>query len=790
MCVLENSKMLWPGQERTLKILLHASRCWWATARWSMMSIASTNCIAISSVHEGKLLGKLMAKLFKTPSSKLADIMVNHFAIQYTQEQVFHSSKSVDAICKDKQWAALTSHNSNGHTPYAPSKNCPNCTWQHPAGRANYPACDSCCSKCNKMGHWGPKCHSGKPLQPRNASPTGSQQRKSRCSPSNHNHHCGWGNKTDAIDVSEDYSPQDEIALHYIQPNVTIGNTHPEEMMVRDVCVPWCKEAYTTVQLPAHTSRKGKASLHMKVDTRAGGNILTLCVFRCLYPDQISPAGLPTGLGHVSTRLTTYNGSHIPLYGALRGPITWHPDCPGAWPQRVNLYWYVADTPGPTILGLPSSEKLAVVKMNCAIMVRQPSTCPTPVSTTAATTKPATVPEAAKSIRSTDDLIKEFLDWFTGIGRFPGNYKIWLCYNAHPVIHAPRKCPIALCLKVKEHLNKMECLGMITHIDEPTDWVSSVTYIQKANGELHLCLDPCDLNKAICHNHHKIPNVEEVAHESHILASSPSWMPTMDAGQLYSTRTPACLGLSTVPSEDTISCNFPLAWSVPKTSSRRRWSDPWRMPRMYQNHRWHHHPQQHWGGTWCPLTRSHADCLQIWLGVQSTENAHEGSSCQFLWLPLWCQWCPPRPRKGQCSTCLASVNKCHQTPRVPRPSHVPKSLHPWSVHLDCPLPEQLKKDTDFTWNCTYDAAFQQVKEAVISDTTLGYFDPSLPMTIQVNASQVGLGAALLQNGKPIAFASKALTETECQYANIERDARCCLWSREIPHLHLWMVLHN
>ena len=78
-----------------------------------------------------------------------------------------------------------------------------------------------------------------------------------------------------------------------------------------------------------------------------------------------------------------------------------------------------------------------------------------------------------------------------------------------------------------------------------------------------------------------------------------------------------------------------------------------------------------------------------------------------------------------------------------------------------PLRELLKKDTDFSWNRTYDTTFEWIKEAVISDTTLRYFNPSLPMTIQVDASQVGLGAALLQNGKPVAFASKALTETEC-----------------------------
>ena len=59
----------------------------------------------------------------------------------------------------------------------------------------------------------------------------------------------------------------------------------------------------------------------------------------------------------------------------------------------------------------------------------------------------------------------------------------------------------------------MECLGVITHVDEPMDWVSSITYVQKANGELCLCLDPRNLNKAICRDHHKMSTVEEVAHE-------------------------------------------------------------------------------------------------------------------------------------------------------------------------------------------------------------------------------------------------------------------------------------
>ena len=180
------------------------------------------------------------------------------------------------------------------------------------------------------MGHCRPKCHGGKTPPPRNAPQNGSQHGKSRCPPGSHNCCPEWGDKTDAIDVSEDHSPQDEIALHGIQTNVTmvatahatgntkgasthdelfidainygtIGNTHLKEIMVGDVHAPQCNEAYTTVQLPASASRKGTASLCIKVDTGAGGNVLPLCVFQCLYLDQISPAGLPTGLDHIST---------------------------------------------------------------------------------------------------------------------------------------------------------------------------------------------------------------------------------------------------------------------------------------------------------------------------------------------------------------------------------------------------------------------------------------------------------------------------------------------------------
>ena len=112
---------------------------------------------------------------------------------------------------------------------------------------------------------------------------------------------------------------------------------------------------------------------------------------------------------------------------------------------------------------------------------------------------------------------------------------------------------------------------MITHVDEPMDWVSSITYVQKANGELLLCLDPHYLNEAICCDHHKMPTVEEVAHE---LAHS-CFFTKLDAHHGYWSivlnQDSSLLTTFNSPSVDTASCNFPLAWSVPKTSSRKKW---------------------------------------------------------------------------------------------------------------------------------------------------------------------------------------------------------------------------
>ena len=59
--------------------------------------------------------------------------------------------------------------------------------------------------------------------------------------------------------------------------------------------------------------------------------------------------------------------------------------------------------------------------------------------------------------------------------------------------------------------------------------------------------------------------------------------------------------------------------------------------------------------------------------------------------------------------------------------------------------------------------------------TLTYFDPKKVTVFQVDASSKGLGAVLIEEDKPVAFASKALNEAESRYANIEREMQAVVY---------------
>ena len=74
------------------------------------------------------------------------------------------------------------------------------------------------------------------------------------------------------------------------------------------------------------------------------------------------------------------------------------------------------------------------------------------------------------------------------------------------------------------------------------------------------------------------------------------------------------------------------------------------------------------------------------------------------------------------------------------------------------------KAVDWCWLAQHQKAFTTVKEYLAKVPVLKYYDVNEEVTIQCDASETGLGAVLMQKGQPIAFASRALTDTETRYA--------------------------
>ena len=98
-----------------------------------------------------------------------------------------------------------------------------------------------------------------------------------------------------------------------------------------------------------------------------------------------------------------------------------------------------------------------------------------------------------------------------------------------------------------------------------------------------------------------------------------------------------------------------------------------------------------------------------------------------------------------------------------------------------PLREVLKKEIDWHWNKSHEEAVNKIKELLISRSCLAFFDPSKAIQIQVDASKSGIGAVLMQNGKPVSYASRSLTNAQKNYAIIEKELLAVLFGCERFH---------
>ena len=99
------------------------------------------------------------------------------------------------------------------------------------------------------------------------------------------------------------------------------------------------------------------------------------------------------------------------------------------------------------------------------------------------------------------------------LGKFAGKQHLNVDESIQPVIMPDRRVPISLRPKLKAELDRLVDQGVIIAQDEPTPWLSQLVVASKKNGDIRICLDPKELNKALLREHFTLPILEDTLHE-------------------------------------------------------------------------------------------------------------------------------------------------------------------------------------------------------------------------------------------------------------------------------------
>ena len=74
-----------------------------------------------------------------------------------------------------------------------------------------------------------------------------------------------------------------------------------------------------------------------------------------------------------------------------------------------------------------------------------------------------------------------------------------------------------------------------------------------------------------------------------------------------------------------------------------------------------------------------------------------------------------------------------------------------------PIRQLAHAKTKWNWTEVHETAFTEIKSMITSTQVLAYYDPDKSLEIHCDSSQSGLGSVLMQEGRPVSYANRALT---------------------------------
>ena len=396
------------------------------------------------------------------------------------------------------------------------------------------------------------------------------------------------------------------------------------------------------------------------------------------------------------------------------------------------------------------------------------------------------------------DILSHYSSCFEGIGCFPGElYKFHLKSKHKPARHAPREVPIHLEDAFKEEIKSLVELGILEEAKECTDWVNSYVIAEKDSGNHHspnhtikrklrICLHPRDLNEALKREPYHTHSVDEITAKLQGMTVFTTvdfkkgfWMVVLHPesrkltcmalpfGRFQWTRIP----MGTVVAQDIFQSKLDSIF-IGMESVTGIADDMVIAGRDEMEH----------DKSFLAFMEK---CMSNNLTLNSEKIQFKQSQVSFYghcWLQQGISPDPKKiealnhmefpPDKETMRSFLGMVNYLNRYSAL-------------SAHLTAPLSTLTHQVMDYKPSKVHYEHFNRLKMEVSNMRALPYFDVNAETTLQMDASKKGLGACLIQKGKVICCASRALTKTEQNYQNLERKALGTIWRMEQFHYFLY-----
>ena len=371
----------------------------------------------------------------------------------------------------------------------------------------------------------------------------------------------------------------------------------------------------------------------------------------------------------------------------------------------------------------------------------------------------------------TSDIVDLYSDVFEGLGCITGaSYHIKVDSNAQPVVHPPRRVPVTLRPKVQQELDRMEELEVIEKVEEPTDWVNSMVTIVKPNGKLRICIDPRDLNKAVKRDYYPMSTIDEIVTRmpnakvfSVLDASSGFWQIKLDMPS-------AKLCTFNTPFGRYMFKRLPFGLSSSQDIFQKTMSE------MFQDIEgvevvvddlliWGESDEQHDKRLIQVLERARKRNLKL----NKSKCQIKKDAITYIGHILSKDGLKPDPKKIEAIVDMPCPQSREDLQRFLGMLTYLGKFIPNLSHIASPLRTLLEKNVEWHWQAEQANSFRSLKGLITTAPVLKYFNPSKPTKLSVDASSKGLGAVLIQDNHPIAYASRALTRCQQHYAQIEKE---------------------